>query len=181
MLLAYRKAPEAVLLGSLIAIFPLGYATCPQWHGNLCWGPRYIVPAIPFAVLPLGELIVRKGISRLFVLLLEIAGVFVQLGATLVDFQRAAIGVSAFFTDPGYSQIVAHWRDLLAGKFLDWMPLRLYAAHGLGAGIGSAVLPVAMLGWATANLAKMRRRDSCLKIARCLDERDAHYAEGDAR
>lgn len=161
--LVRRKPAPTVLLAALIASFLVGYATCPQWHGSLCWGPRYIVPIIPFATLPLGELILRKGISRVSVLVLAAAGFLVQIGATVVDFQRAAIGVAPFFSDPGYSQIWGHWRNLLADKFLDWMPLRLYSTHGLGAAIAYSVAPIALSVWAIMSLAKLIHAESRLE------------------
>src|SRR5262249_13269911 len=81
-LLIRRMPSRGWLLAALIAVSPLGYATCPQWPSTLSGGPRYIIPAIPFAVLPLGELLVRRGAARLLVLLLAVAGFWVQIGAT---------------------------------------------------------------------------------------------------
>jgi hypothetical protein len=111
------------------------------------------MPALPFAILPLGELIMAGGLAEVLVVAVAFVGMVVQLTGTMVDFQRAAVATS--FADLKYSQIVGQWRDLLAGKYLDWLPVRLYAAHGLAALLAFATIPVVMMTWATLSLKKM--------------------------
>ncbi len=43
----------------------------------------------------------------------------------------------------------------MAGKYLDWMPIRLYAAHGFAAAIAYAGVPLAMMTWAIISLRKL--------------------------
>jgi len=154
-MLGRRKPAEAMLFAALIAVFPLGYATYSQWHGDLCWGPRFLVPILGFAVLPLGELLTTGAVGTALVATLGLAGFLVQIAGSAVDFQRAS--VPAFFSDPGYSQIIAQWRDLVAGKYLDWLPLRLYATHGLAAALAYTMVPLAMVTWATISLRRLIR------------------------
>jgi hypothetical protein len=151
-MLTRRRFGEGLLFAALIAVFPLGYACYSDWHGDLCWGPRFLVPVLPFAILPLGELLLLGGVTEALVLTLGLAGLMVQMIGTLVDFQRAY--VPALFSDPNYSQIVGQLHDLCAGKYLDWMPLRLYIAHGFLVAATYAVPLVALAIWAASGLAK---------------------------
>ena len=102
----------------------------------------------------------------MIVLTLAFAGLLVQIAGTLVDFQRvAAPGFEVTFVNRGAgillpfreSQIMVHWRALLAGKDLDWLPVRLHAVHGLAAAIAYAAVPLAMMIWASVSLRKLIR------------------------
>ena len=154
-ILARRRRAEALLFAALMAVYPIAYATYSHWHGDLCWGPRFLVPAVPLAVLPLGELLMMGGAAKALVLALGLAGLLVQLGATLVNFTGAAS--PAFYSDPNYSQIVANWQALLAGKYLDWLPIQIYATHGLAAAIKYSELPLAMMILGSVSLALVLR------------------------
>jgi len=60
------------------------------WPGDAGWGPRYLVPIVPFIVLPAGAALVwTRGIVRrvcwgAFGVLFEL-GVIINLGGVLVD------------------------------------------------------------------------------------------------
>lgn len=87
---ARRHAAEAVfvlLLGaSIVTLFAL-YAF---WHGDGSWGPRYLIPFLPFAVLPAVALFERVGaaapVKSLAVALVITLGFFVNLMGVLVNF-----------------------------------------------------------------------------------------------
>ena len=51
-----------------------------DWHAGSSWGPRYLLPIIPFCIFPLGVLADIKWIRRLTVL-----GFFIQLPAVLMN------------------------------------------------------------------------------------------------
>ena len=51
-----------------------------DWHAGSSWGPRYLLPIIPFCIFPLGVLTDIKWIRRLTVL-----GFFIQLPAVLMN------------------------------------------------------------------------------------------------
>ena len=51
-----------------------------DWHAGSSWGPRYLLPIIPFCIFPLGVLTDIKWIRRLTVL-----GFFTQLPAVLMN------------------------------------------------------------------------------------------------
>lgn len=154
-MLRRRRPAEGLLFAALVAVYFLGYATYMHWHGDLCWGPRFIVPTVPFAVLPLGELLTVGGVAEALVLALGFAGLLVQIAGTMVDFRYAT--APDFYSDPSYSQIVAHWQALLAGKYLDWLPVHLYVERGVATAIKYAALPLMMMTWGTISLARLLR------------------------
>lgn len=55
----YPTLAVTFLLLPIIMVLLYGYVT--YWHGDPAWGPRYIYPALPFLILPLGELLYRRG------------------------------------------------------------------------------------------------------------------------
>lgn len=59
------------------------------WHGEFSWGPRYLVPIIPFGVLIIGWIVVRlKFLQRIiFVLPLIITGLYISLLGVLIPYQ----------------------------------------------------------------------------------------------
>lgn len=58
LLLSRRRAEGLLALGVFLPTL-LVYATYPVWWGGVCWGPRYLVPVLPFLLLPLAFLLER--------------------------------------------------------------------------------------------------------------------------
>jgi hypothetical protein len=57
---AWRRAPLLVALaGTLLAARLVFYARWWSWHGGTCWGPRFLVPAMPLLALGLAEVVGR--------------------------------------------------------------------------------------------------------------------------
>jgi len=79
----------AVLAGIAPLSYLLFYSLYTQWEGGYSFGPRYLLPAIPFAALGLGPMLARSGRRvRRLVLALAVAGFLVQ-----------AIGMSTSFLE----------------------------------------------------------------------------------
>ena len=81
---------EAVLLGGLWLAWLGFYATWWAWHGDFCWGPRYLLPVMGLACLPLAEAWPRlkapgKAFTVAFILLTGLA-VLVQALAVCLPF-----------------------------------------------------------------------------------------------
>ncbi|GAC1467680.1 MAG: hypothetical protein PVSMB7_14630 [Chloroflexota bacterium] len=54
----YRRAPSLVPFFAVLIMLPLVfYSNLLYWHGDPAWGPRYLYTAVPYLVLPLGELL----------------------------------------------------------------------------------------------------------------------------
>ena len=71
---------EARLFLSFILILFALLLPMIDWHAGSSWGPRYLLPIIPFCIFPLGVLADIKWIRRLTVL-----GFFIQLPAVLMN------------------------------------------------------------------------------------------------
>jgi hypothetical protein len=124
-----RKWPwEAGVLFWLIASHIVFHGLLSIWPGDAGWGPRYLVPIVPFMVLPAGAvlawthgLVRRVGWSSFGVLLA--LGVFVNLGGVLVD-QRVSFvqlldeaGGNFVVMDehrwqPRLSPVLIHWAEV---------------------------------------------------------------------
>jgi len=56
----YRRSPVlAAFFCALVLVTVVFYSNVLYWHGDPAWGPRYLYPALPYLVLPLGELFAR--------------------------------------------------------------------------------------------------------------------------
>ncbi|MYD60213.1 MAG: hypothetical protein F4W91_04170 [Gemmatimonadetes bacterium] len=83
--IAYHKFrsshPEEarLFLGFILMLFVL-LLPMIDWHAGSSWGPRYLLPILPFCIFPLGALADIKWTRRLTVL-----GLFVQLPAVLMN------------------------------------------------------------------------------------------------
>ena len=73
-----REKSYCILFIVIISSFLAYYSTLEFWHGLTSWGPRYLVPIIPFLLLPLAASIEkRKNKSFLFpVLVFSVVGFF---------------------------------------------------------------------------------------------------------
>lgn len=56
----WRRCPRLAALCLVLVLVPLiFYANVQYWHGDPSWGPRYLYVAVPYLLLPLGELFTR--------------------------------------------------------------------------------------------------------------------------
>lgn len=90
------------------------------WWGGWGWGPRFLVPLMPFLVLPLGVLLQSHLWRRVLLFGLAPLGLFVNLLGILVDFNpylsqitRGDLAREAIYLwQPAASPIVAHLQRL---------------------------------------------------------------------
>ncbi|MDQ3929222.1 MAG: hypothetical protein M3328_08755, partial [Chloroflexota bacterium] len=110
------EATFMLLLGaSVVALFAL-YAF---WHGDGSWGPRYLIPFLPFALLPAADLFDRLGsrtpLKSLAVAVVLSLGFFVNLLGVLVNFDtyiNLGYDDQARHFVPAASPIVGHFNLL---------------------------------------------------------------------
>ena len=138
-LLFRQRRAEALLFAGMAVGFLVLYSFNTSWHGGATWGPRYLLPVLPFLVAPLGTLAqalwsarhTMKGqVGLALVGNLLAAGVLVQVAAISVDpinyylraFERRPLtmeGGPAFLQeihfDPTFSPITGHLA--LAGEY----------------------------------------------------------------
>jgi hypothetical protein len=127
--LASRFPWESGLFFWIVASHVLVYGGLVYWwHGDAAWGPRYLVPAVPFIVLPAGAVLAwtRGFAQRVFSIsfaVLFAVGTYVNLGGVLVD-QRVSFvyltnvsGNTLGPTDdqrwhPAMSPVLIHWNEV---------------------------------------------------------------------
>ena len=123
-----RRPAEGWLAAGLCLAWLAFYAKWWAWHGDLSWGPRYLVPVTCIALLPLAEALSdlpRRGWSFAGLLgFLVLAGVAVQLLGVLVpfDFYFSHVVNKDFSNQylyhyvPHFSPILGHWQMLALAR-----------------------------------------------------------------
>lgn len=133
-----RRRAEGLLALAVILGHLLLYGKWFMWHGGFAWGPRFLVPSLPFWALllapiverlfsnpggaPAGpELRARYGRARLLFLLILAASIGLQVPGFAVDFDRwqerlLETGLPLFapvtFFDARYSPLLGTWQYL---------------------------------------------------------------------
>lgn len=127
-----RYSKEAVFFALLFLVMLFLHAKYFAWAGDGSWGPRYLIPLLPFFVLPLGLLFQnsleqRKKMYKFAALLLYGSGLLIQLGGTSVylgsylryigeypytkDFSDPEFLYKSRY-EPAYSPVIGHWKLL---------------------------------------------------------------------
>ncbi len=128
-----RNAAAALVCVLTPAALVVLHAKWVAWHGDGFWGPRYLMSALPFMILPVGALLdspgLRAGLRRAAFAVTVAAGLLVQIGGVTVSYASYFRSVGAYpykrpfydplfmhdvHFDPAYSPVLGHWR-VLAG------------------------------------------------------------------
>ena len=158
----------------LAAAWLAAHSAISGWEGGWGWGPRYLLPVLPFLLVPLA-IAWRSSKGKLACLAMFVVGVVVQLPGALIDFitsGREGIGIFAEIcnqcTEHAFrnwlafnisgSEIVRHSNLLLRGK-LDlawltfgntWLPLGTFSLATFVVLSGLALMIPPLLGGAKA-------------------------------
>jgi hypothetical protein len=116
---------EATLFSLIVAAYTLVHSAYSSWEGGGVWGPRLLLPMIPFLIIPLSSLLPaiskRKWLEFLFVALL-FCSILIQISAISVSNIRHLQAVyedspTSFyertFFQLAYSPLLGQWRSLL--------------------------------------------------------------------
>ena len=119
-----RFRAEAVLGGLVIGITILYYSAWWAWWGGSSWGPRFLVPCLPFAILALGVLLQRsrKWVGIIWLVLFPLS-LFVQILGVAPDFNVYTNAVThgnpaldhLYIFDLDKSPLLAHLKMLRHG------------------------------------------------------------------
>ncbi len=118
----YRRCPdEALLCGGIGLVYLIVHAAYIDWPGGGNWGPRFLVPAVPFVLLALPFGWARSPRWTWATALLCLAGLLVQLPAVYVSYARyyPLVGsredtalVALVNRHPERSPIIEQWRSV---------------------------------------------------------------------
>jgi hypothetical protein len=120
-----------IIIANWIYIGTLSYGAEPSsWSGGIAWGPRYLIPVMPFIMIVLGSIFMRlrkRRVLKAIVISLCLVGFYVNLSGVLIWFQyglmygwyveRLATSPNYMETmtwSPAYSTIVLQTRAMLA-------------------------------------------------------------------
>ena len=119
----------AVAIAAAWAIALVLYGTFEHWAGDGSLGPRYLVPLIPLAFIPVASFLGQgRWWRRALAILLATAGLLVQLGGVAIYFgaqmreageypYTRALNDPQFMHEshfvPSHSPILGHWRMLI--------------------------------------------------------------------
>jgi len=133
-----ERRAEAALYASIAAIVLLQNAKWWSWWGGWVWGPRMLVPLLPFAVLGLGPLLRSSAAGRAAAWVLGALGLGVALLGSLVDFNPYLVEIHTRYEQQGRgnadpdiywrlstSPIVEHARRLWDGRDLSVVTFHL--------------------------------------------------------
>ena len=142
---AFRHAhpAESRLFLGLIGVTFFPFLLMIDWHGGSCWGPRYLLPVLPFVILPTALLVDVSESGRRSVTYLAVAGVLAQVPGAFANphlFVRFVmnhrLGDLLFYPGHpgdllfspylspimgGYYQMVSGLNRLLAGESLNYV------------------------------------------------------------
>ncbi|MFM2031945.1 MAG: hypothetical protein RLZZ297_710 [Chloroflexota bacterium] len=124
---------------AVVAALTLVHTNVVFWHGDGAWGPRYVVLALPFMVLPVAAAYdwlgtQRRGLRWAILVPLVVATIAVQIPALAINPNAYIIDTRderARYYEPTASPIAGQWRMLVAqltrdvnARFADGVTLR---------------------------------------------------------
>lgn len=124
--------PDLIVFTVLAIIYIIFYSTqysigsvdqgiVAYWHGESSWGPRYLLPLIPFGLLIIGHIFIQlnKFQKLLFFLPLLIIGLYIELLGVLIPYQTKFHNLVKFYVNgteytPGvYSNLLPRYSPIL--------------------------------------------------------------------
>jgi hypothetical protein len=146
----YRKNRSLFILSAYVSVVSwlyfgtISYAEPSGWSGAGSWGPRYLIPTLPFLTVVSGALFLNLKRSRFFlkplITILFVAGFFVNLLGVLVWYMYGySYGweVTGFNSmdvmtwNPYYSPIVLHFKALISDFTSHLQPRHNWTSYGL--------------------------------------------------
>lgn len=86
----YKNRPkEAILFLLIFLTFLFSYSQWSSWEGGGVWGPRFLIPTIPFLLIPIGVFIEGIGFrfKKTIIIGLFLISLFVQIIAISINFR----------------------------------------------------------------------------------------------
>ena len=111
-----KRPPETILFLVLVLLSITFHASFSYWEGGWAWGPRFLLPIVPYLLLPLGCLLDKKRLYNtrwfqfVFALLL-VSSILVQIPVIAVDYTRHLIAVYQEYPDDFDHQVLFTWES----------------------------------------------------------------------
>lgn len=155
-----RQPAEALVFGALAAVTVLYYSAWWAWHGGWCWGPRLLVPILPFLILLAGPVLRIRWAAVVTAAVLLPASIFVQVLGAAIDFNVYIKEIFAgdyaneaqYFFYPWLSPVIGHATYLFSGKAVAIESFKL-AGRGFSPEFAAVAPYVAILLCAASALA----------------------------
>ena len=131
------KKESLVFLG-LFVVYLLFYSPFWTWHGGWSWGPRFLVPLMPYISISAISLL-DLPLGKLSVALAFLTGAAVQMLGVLVDFGKYMLLINdetKILFIPQYSPLVGHFVGAIKGT----LPLDIAPADMKAFGISSPLV-----------------------------------------
>jgi hypothetical protein len=111
-----RNVAEGWLLVGAVGMILAGHVSFTFWHGGGGWGPRLILPIVPWLVLPLGIMLERKARpawQELGLAFVIAASVLVQVLGTSVNYGRhlQAVYNASGSSEEYFQRSLFRWAD----------------------------------------------------------------------
>ena len=128
-----EKKTAAIAVALFVAMWIALHSCYQGWDSGWGWGPRYLLPILPFMVLPMAEAVKRR-LGRIICVTLAIVGFFIQIPGASIDFMASGRAGMVLFGETTHersaaafvswrnfriegSEIVRHFALLKEGKF----------------------------------------------------------------
>mgnify|MGYP005842674899 CR=1 FL=1 len=159
----------ASVILALVLAYLLLYSRYYAWYGGGAWGPRFLVPILPFVTVGVAALVEGRRTPTQWIALLAIAlaSLFVQVCSILVPYVPYEAKMEAtpelferLLWHPAYSPVLATARSLLQAEYpLDVAPTYYSSAALAWLQLGALVVAVLLVlgGIAKMCLGSMRR------------------------
>jgi hypothetical protein len=162
-----KHLAELLLISGLVVVWLALYAKWWAWHGDASWGPRYLVPVLLLASVPLAEALSwwrKRGYCfKILVAALLAAGLGVQLLGIYVpfsDYFGSTVNLKDYSNQyllhyvPHFSPVLGHLKMILTGAKPDFY---LFGSNLLNIML---VLMAACLGLILAALGTVKGKES---------------------
>ncbi len=190
-----RRKPEALFFLGIGTVYLAFYSAYVDWHGDWGWGNRFLLPVIPFMLVPLGELMRQADLApvgkwaRICLLSgIGIIGTFVQLLGTTSyvsyiywDWNYMNLNPEqSFLFVPQLSPLAMHWKAFGDPYYLNYWLHFIYQKYGYGYVLATAALPLLGIGVSLVLLTRaMRTRAvACIEGERCGEDHEGENQPG---
>jgi hypothetical protein len=93
----YRHNKSVAMAFALLVLIWISFHACYQgWDSGWGWGPRYLLPVLPFMLVPAAETSKRRA-GKIICVATAVVGLLIQIPGALVDFMASGrAGMSLF-------------------------------------------------------------------------------------